>query len=177
MFGLDTWFSTIFEWIICWFLMSQPIKSIINISVFIRFHFSDCFLIFVISGTCLDLILVTFGRPERQVWSLLGVLEILWNFIDFQDHPKLRAQTFWKVNCWSRGYSRLPLTPDCWPANLQIPLTADCRPANHSNQPVGNWILKILKGKVIANCLPSLVAPGKQGPADMQCDACVTKCA
>ena len=60
MFGLQTWFSTIFEWKICWFVMSQPIKSIVNNSVFIRFHFFDFFMNLMISGPCLDLILDTF---------------------------------------------------------------------------------------------------------------------
>ena len=60
MFGLQTWFSTIFEWKICWFVMSQPIKSTVNNSVFIRFHFFDFFMNLMISGPCLDLILDTF---------------------------------------------------------------------------------------------------------------------
>ena len=41
-------------------MMSQPIKSIINNGVFIRFHFFDFFMNLMISGPCLDLILDTF---------------------------------------------------------------------------------------------------------------------
>ena len=106
MFGLQTCFSTIFEWSICWFVMSQPIKSIVNKSVFIRFHFFHFFMNLMISGPCLDLILDTFRQSWETNLVILGVLEIHWNFIDFQDHPKLRAPTWWKVKWCTKGYSK-----------------------------------------------------------------------
>ena len=121
MFGLQTWFSTIFEWKICWFVMSQPIKSIVNNCVFIRFHFFDFFMNLMISGPCLDLILDTFEGLGRPFKWFFGVLDMHWNFADFQDHPELRQWTWWVVNCLSRGYSIPVTTPDCWPANQQIP--------------------------------------------------------
>ena len=61
MLGLQARFFMMFEWKTCWFLMSQPIKSIANMNVFIRFHFFDFFMNFMILGICLDLILITFG--------------------------------------------------------------------------------------------------------------------
>ena len=130
MFGLQTWFSTIFEWKICWFVMSQPIKSIVNNSVFIRFRFFDFFMNLMISGPCLDLILDTFEGLGRPFKWFFGVLDMHWNFVDFQDHPELRQWTWWRVNCVSRASSnksyitslltsRLSNTSllTCWPSN------------------------------------------------------------
>ena len=130
MFGLQTWFSTICEWKICWFLMSQPVKNTVNTVVFIGFHVFVVLVILMISGTCLDLIFETFGGLGRPFLWFLGVVEIHWNFIDFQDHPELRTWTWLMVNCVSRASSnksyitslltsRLSNTSllTCWPSN------------------------------------------------------------
>ena len=130
MFGLQTWFSTIFERKICWFVMSQPIKSIVNNCVFIRFHFFDFFMNLMISGPCLELIFDTFEGLGRPFKWFSGVLDMHWNFVDFQDHPELRQRTWWRVNCYSRASSNksyitslLTCRPSntslltCWPSN------------------------------------------------------------
>ena len=85
--------------------MVQPLKSIVNIDVFMRFHFFDFFVVLMTSGTSWDLILDTFRGLATPFWWFLGVLDMHWNFIDFLDHPKLRQWTWWRVNCQSRGYS------------------------------------------------------------------------
>ena len=51
----------------------------VNIDVFIRYHFFDIFVNFTILGTNLDLILDTSGGLGRPVWWFLGVLEIVVN--------------------------------------------------------------------------------------------------
>ena len=75
----DSWiavtFFVDFEWKFWWILMSQPFKSIVNSSVFIRFHFFDFLMILMILGTCLDLIWVTFGghvETQRLQWCLVA---------------------------------------------------------------------------------------------------------
>ena len=83
----------------------------VNTDVFIRYQFCDVFVNLMILGTNLHLILDTSGGLGRPVWWFLGVLEIPWNFTDFQDHPKLREHGWLMVNCWSRGYSKPVLTP------------------------------------------------------------------
>ena len=103
-----------------------------------RFHFFDFFVILMTSGTSWDLILDTFGGLETPFWWFLGVLDMHWNFIDFLDLPKLRHQTWWKVNCWSGGYS---IPPDCWPAGHQI---ADTSPADGILKGTEDWVLKSL---------------------------------
>ena len=75
------------------------------------------------SGTSWDLILMTFGGPGRSFLWFSGVLDMHWNFIDFQDHPKLRGPTWLRVNCSSRGYSRTVLNTSlltCRPANSRL---------------------------------------------------------
>ena len=128
MFGLQAWCLMIFQRKICWFLVSQPIKSILNINVFIRFHFFNIFMILMTSGTSWDLILDTFGGLETPFWWFLGVLDMHWNFIDFQGHPKLRTWTWWVVNCWSRASSNRSISPACWPLDYQTPV---CWPVDH----------------------------------------------
>ena len=74
--------------------MSQPIKSIVNSSVFIRFHFFDFFMNFMISGTCLDFILDTFGVLGAPFGDFCGYctgIEISMNFQDHSRHPKIRG--------------------------------------------------------------------------------------
>ena len=95
----------------------------VNTDVFIRCHFFDIFVNLMILGTNLDLILDTSGGLGRPVWWFLGVLEIPWNFIDFQDHPKLREDARLKVKWSSRGYSRTVTNPrllTCRPANSRL---------------------------------------------------------
>ena len=83
MFGWHVWCLMIFEWNICWFLISQPIKSIVNSSVFNRFHFLDFFMNLMISGTCLDLILITLQGLGAPIWWFVGLLYRHWNFNEF----------------------------------------------------------------------------------------------
>ena len=78
MFGLQAWFLMIFAWKICSFLMSQPLKNTLNTMVFIRFHFSDFFVILMISGTSWDLILEVFGSLETPFWWFMRLLRIPW---------------------------------------------------------------------------------------------------
>ena len=103
MFGFQAWFLMTFEWNICWFMTSQPFKSIVNSNVFIRCHIFQCFMNLRILGACLDLILDTLGDLGAPILWFLGVLEIPWNLIDFQDHPKLREPGCWVVNWCTRG--------------------------------------------------------------------------
>ena len=81
---------------ILWFLMSQPLKSMINTYVFVGFHFLKIFVVLMTSGTSWDLILDTLGGLERPLTWFVGVLHMHWNLIDFQGHPKLRLRT-WRV--------------------------------------------------------------------------------
>ena len=97
--------------------------------MFIRFHFFRIFVILTTLGTSWDLILVTLGGLGRPFLWFSGVLDMHWNFTDFQDLPKLRGRTWWVVNCLSRGYSRTVLTP-AW-------LT--CRPAN--SRFINSWLI------------------------------------
>ena len=123
MFGLQAWFLMIFDWKISWFVMSQPLKNIANTVVFIGFHVFVVLVILMISGTCLDLIFETFGGLGTPFKWFSGVLDMHWNLIDFQDHPELRAWTWWVVNCWSRWYSRTVLNTSlltCRPANSRL---------------------------------------------------------
>ena len=130
MFGLQAWFLMIFDWKISWFVMSQPVKNSVNTMVFIGFHVFVVLVILMISGPCLDLILDTFEGLGRPFKWLFGVLDMHWNFVDFQDHPELRQRTWWVVNCLSRASSnksyitslltsRLSNTSllTCWPSN------------------------------------------------------------
>ena len=100
----------------------------VNTDVFIRYHFFDFFVNLMILGTNLDLILDTSGGLGRPVWWFLGVLEIPWNFIDFQDHPKLRLRTWWVVKWSSRASSNRSISPACWPPDCQTPAW---RPVDH----------------------------------------------
>ena len=58
-FWLQSRFLLIFERNFWWIL-------IVNSCVFVRFHFFDFFMNLMFSGTCLDLIFVTFGGLGRQ---------------------------------------------------------------------------------------------------------------
>ena len=137
--------------------MVQPFKSRVNTDVFMRFHFFDFFVILMTSGTSRELILDTFGGLETPFWWFLGVLDMHWNFTDFQDLPKLRASTWLRVNCSSRGYS-IPST---------ITRLLTCRTSN-SRYLTCWWNIERNWGLSVENPLPpSLVAPGKQGPADI----------
>ena len=110
--------------------MSQPLKNTANTVVLIGFHVFVVLVILMISGTCLDLIFETFGGLGTPFKWFSGVLDMHWNLIDFQDHPELRAWTWWVVNCQSRAYcyksyiiSLLTSRPSntslltCWPSN------------------------------------------------------------
>ena len=85
MFGLQARFLMIFDWKNLWFLMSQPLKNIVNTMVFIRSHFSCIFVILMLSGTSWDLILESFGGLQAPFWWFLRVLENHRNFIEFYD--------------------------------------------------------------------------------------------
>ena len=83
MSGLLAWLLLIFKLKLCWFLMSQPLICIVNTDVFIRFHFFDFFMNLMISGTCLDLILVTFGGLVAPFLWFAGLLYRYRNFNEF----------------------------------------------------------------------------------------------
>ena len=108
--------------------MSQPLKSIVNTVVFIRFHFFNIFVILMTSGTSWDLILVTLGGLGTPFLWFSGVLDMHWNFIDFQDLPKLRELGCLRVNCLSRASSNRSISPACWPLDCQTPV---CWPVDH----------------------------------------------
>ena len=138
--------------------MVQPLKSMINIYVFMRFHFFDFFAILMTSGTSWDLIFDTFGGLETPFWWFLDVLDMHWNFIDFLDHPKPTEHGWWKVNCSSRGtvYQYQHQIADLQDIRLQIPHLL-----------MEYWKeLRIECWKVFPR---SLVGPGKQGAADIWC--------
>ena len=82
-FGLQARFLMISDAKICWFLMSQPLKNIVNTAVFIRFHVFGFLLILMVSGTSWDLNLEVFGCLQASFWGFLRVLENHWNFIGF----------------------------------------------------------------------------------------------
>ena len=129
-FGLHAWLLMIFKWKILWFLMSQPLKSIVNSSVFNRFHFLDFSMNLMISGTCLDLILITFGGLGALIWWFLGYWRLLEILMNFRVHPKLRLQTCWVVNWCTRAYCNRLLNTSlltCKPSNTSL-LT--CKPSN-----------------------------------------------
>ena len=81
-FGFQARILMIFDWKIWWFVMSQPLKNIVNIMVFIRFHVFDFLLILMVSGTSWDLNLEVFGGLQAPLWGFLRVLENHWNFIE-----------------------------------------------------------------------------------------------
>ena len=106
MFGLQARFFMIFDWKISWFVMSQPLKNTVNIVVFIRFHFFDFFMNLMISGTCLDLILDTFGGLGRPIWWFLGywrLLEILMNFRVSPEPPQAEGTRMLEGKLLIRG--------------------------------------------------------------------------
>ena len=108
--------------------MSQPLKSIVNTVVFIRFHFFNIFVILMTSGASWDLILVTLDGLGAPFLWFSGVLDMYWNFIDFQDHPKLRGSTWLMVNWCTRASSNKSILPACWPLDYQTPV---CWPADY----------------------------------------------
>ena len=131
-------------------LIFQPIKSTVNHCVFFRFYFFNMFMILMTSGTSWDLILDTFGGLETPFWWFLGVLDMHWNFMDFQDHPKLREPRCWRVNCVSRGpynqqvqdwlTSDLMKSLDWWPVWYRFDQkTFDLWLQPCASQPDGPW--------------------------------------
>ena len=102
--------------------MSQPLKSIISTVVFTWFHFFNIFVILMTSDTSWDLILDTFGGLGTPFLWFSGVLDMHWNFIDFQRHPKLTEDGWWRVNCSSRASSNRSILPACWPPDCQTPV-------------------------------------------------------
>ena len=61
---------------------------IVNTVVFIRFHIFMFFVKLMILGFHFDLILDTLGGLGRPLWWFSGVLEIPWNFNEFQGLPR-----------------------------------------------------------------------------------------
>ena len=108
--------------------MSQPLKSIVNSSFFHEVSLFNISVIFMTSGTSWDLFLVTLGGLGTPFLWFSGVLDMHWNFIDFQDHPKLSELGCWRVNCWSRASSNRSISPACWPPDCQTPVW---RPVDH----------------------------------------------
>ena len=142
--------------------MSQPLKSIANTCVFIRFHFFNIFVILMTSGTSWDLILDTFGGLGRPFWWFVGVLEIHWNFIDFQDLPELRQRGWWVVNCHSRASSNRSISPACWPPDCQTPV---CWPVDHQIVIADGMLEEYLKYDISMNERITLTSDLKRPPS------------
>ena len=85
------------------FWCSNLSNYMVNTDVFIRFHFFDFFVNLRISGTNLEFILGTFEGLGRLLWWFLCVLDMHWNFVDFQRRPKLRHPSQEVVKGWSVG--------------------------------------------------------------------------
>ena len=62
MFGLQARFLMIFDWRNRWFLMSAPLKNIINTVVFVRFHIFVFLLILMIFGMLWDTLWIPGSR-------------------------------------------------------------------------------------------------------------------
>ena len=127
---------------------------VVNTDVFTRCHFFDIFVNLMILGTNLDLILDTSGGLVRPVWWYLGVLEIDWNFIDFQVQPQLRLRNWWTANWCTRGYSRTVTNPrllTCRPANSRLITSwlVNCWFVNENLQRLMNWWLVYYPGWII----------------------------
>ena len=122
----------IFEWEFSWILMSQPLKSIVNTCVFIRFHFFNIFVILMTSGTSWDLILDTLGGLVETIlvicWCIGYALKFHWFSGSHHRHPKLREDGWWKVNWCTRASSNRSISPACWPLDCQTPV---CWPVDH----------------------------------------------
>ena len=126
--------------------MSQPLKSIVN--SFIRFHFFSIFVILMSAGTSWDLILDTFGGLGKPFLWFSGVLDMHWNFIDFQDHPDLRTRGCWVVNCLFRASSNRSISPACWPLDCR---TSVCWPVDHQTVIADGMLEEYLKYDISMN--------------------------
>ena len=74
--------------------MSQPLKNIVNIVVFIRFHFSNNFHNLMVSVTTLEAILEALGLSRVHFEDFGGCwrfLRISMNFIIFSEAPQAEA--------------------------------------------------------------------------------------
>ena len=81
-------------WKIITFPMSQPFKNIVNIVVFIRFHFLDNFQNFVVSGTILESMLEALGLSRAHSGDFEGcwkLLRILMNFRVSSETPQIES--------------------------------------------------------------------------------------
>ena len=92
-----------FEWKIISFPMSQPLENIVNIMVFIRFHFFNNFHNLMVLGTILETILEALGISRAHFedfgwcWRLL---RISMNFRVFSEAPQVEGS-------WSAGGKKL----------------------------------------------------------------------
>ena len=114
------------------------------------------------SGTSWDLILMTFGGPGRSFLWFSGVLDMHWNFTDFQDHPKLRERGWWKVNCLSRASSNRSISPACWPLDCQTPV---CWPVDHQIVIADGMLEEYLKYDISMNERITLTSDLKRPPS------------
>ena len=76
------------------FLTSQPLKSTANTLIFMRFRIFSVFMIWMVSGTTLDTILLSFGGLREPFWWFWEVLEIAWNSMNSSvssETPRLQS--------------------------------------------------------------------------------------
>ncbi len=120
------------------------------------------------------------GRHLGASWRLMGgicrhtggigtLLGGIWRHLGSLVAPKLRAPGWWKVKPWSGEAIRGPNQQDTNQPDLLIP---DQQLDSTPDWQTGNWRLETetLENSRFADCKAfprSLVAPGKQGPADL----------
>ena len=170
-FGVTKCWSTLqpyslmdFEWKIISFPMSQPLKNIVNTMVFMRFHFFNNFHNLKVSGTILETILEALGRLERPFSWFLEALVIAWNFNEFQG-------LLWgtQIESTQSGGGKMFLPRAHYYRQY----------GGYSIQNVtysmehGTWRLKGITNCRLNHMPHSLMAPGKQGPADIYIYICI----
>ena len=146
------------------FLRSQPLKNIVKTMVFIRIHFFNFFKNLMVSGTSWDLILEVWEVLRihfHDSWRYLRLLEISMNFIVFSETPQAEAtQSGEGKTSVPRAHYYRQL------GGYSIQNTTHSMKHCHTGSEDVNVRCKC-KCKWCMNHIPhSLMAPGKQGPAD-----------
>ena len=147
------------------FLRSQPLKNMLKNQVFIRIHFFMFFKNLMVSGTSWDLILEVWDVLRvhfHDSWRYLRLLEISMNSNVLSDTPRILRPLPGEGKSWvSRahyyrqfgGYSIQNTTHSmkhCHTGSEDVNVRCKCK---------CKWCMK--------HMLHSLMAPGKQGPADV----------
>ena len=96
-----------------------------------RFQIFDFFINLMILGTSLDPVLGTLGGLGRPVWWFLGVLEIPWNFNEFQVQAERQSQ----------GDGKMMLQGSSTQLSRRPPITRwlNCRPGN--SRLINSWLI------------------------------------